>query len=229
MYTIDTTTVGHFLQSFFTLVGGALRLDPAAFNAIQTSTTADVLTMFILILAGISVTLGQSVVLLANKVTPRRFVVSLLANGAIFAVKVLIWAAIFQLVTRLFFGMQPSFPEMARGVGLAFAPLLLGFFILLPYLGAFLSRVLDIWSSLAMLLALQVILHLRFWQALVCALIGLGMIQLLRYTIGRPIGAFERWLRQTVAGVPLSYRMQELISTPMHSSKDGGKGKGRRQ
>lgn len=225
MYTIDITTVGHFMQSFFTLVGGALRLDPAAFNAISTSTVADGLTLFILILAGISITLGQSVVLLANKVTPRRFVVSLFANGVIFAVKVLIWVAVFQLVTRLFFGLQPPFQPMARGVGLAFAPLLLGFFILLPYLGAFLSRVLDIWSALAMLVALQVILHLLFWQALVCALIGFGIIQVLRYTIGRPIVAFERWLRQTVAGVPLSYRMRELVS--VSDAKDQGKKSGR--
>lgn len=225
MYTVDISTIGHFMQSFFALVGGALRLDPSAFNAIQMSTGAGVLALFIVILAGISVTLGQSVVLLANKVTPRRFVVSLLCNGAIFAVKVLIWAAIFQLVTHLLFGLQPPFPEMARGVGLAFAPLLLGFFVLLPYLGAFLSRVLDIWSALAMLVALQVILHLLFWQALVCALIGFGIIQLLRYTIGRPIVAFERWLRQTVAGVPLSYRMKELIS--IGDMKDQGKKNGR--
>ncbi len=225
MYTINTSSVGHFIQSFFALVGGALGLDPAAFRAIQVSTAANVLTLFILILAGISVTLGQSVVLLANKVTPRRFVVSLLANGAIFVVRVLIWVAVFQLVTRLFFGLQPPFQSMARGVGLAFAPLLLGFFILLPYLGVFLSRVLDIWSALAMLVALQVILHLHFRQALLCALIGFGIIQVLKYTIGRPIIALERWLRQAVAGVPLSYRLQELVS--VRHGKDEGKGSGR--
>ena len=189
-----------------------MRLDPAAFREVQTSAGANLLTPLILILAGISVTLGQSVVLLANKVTPRRFVMSLLANGAIFAVKVLIWVGIYQLVTRLFFGIQPPFPEMARVVGLAFAPLSLGFFILLPYLGAFLARVLDIWSSLAMLVALHVILRLFFWQAVLCALIGFAMIQLLKYTIGRPIVALERWLKQMAAGVPLSNRMQELIT-----------------
>jgi len=221
VYTIDTSTIGHSIQSFFTLVGGALRLEPAAFSAIQASTAANLLTLFILILAGISVTLGQSVVLLANKVTPLRFVVSLLCNGAIFAVRVLIWAVIFQLVTRLFFRLQPPFQPMVRGVGLAFAPLLLGFFVLLPYLGTFLSRVLDIWSALAMLVALQVILHLLFWQALVCALIGFGIIQVLKYTIGKPIIALERWLRQTVAGVPLSYRLQELVS--VRDGKDSGK------
>ena len=221
MYRVDISTIGHFIQSFFTLVGGVLRLDPAAFRSIQSSTAANGLTLFILILAGISVTLGQSVVLLANKVTPRRFVVSLLANGAIFVVRVLIWVAVFQLVTRLFFRLQPPFQPLTRGVGLAFAPLLLGFFVLLPYLGTLLSRVLDIWSALAMLVALQVILHLLFWQALVCALIGFGIIQALKYTIGRPIVAFERWLRQIVAGVPLSYRLQELVA--IRDGKDSDK------
>src|SRR5690242_4026943 len=219
MYTIDISTFWHLIGSFFALVGGALRLDPAAFREVQTSAGANLLTPLILILAGISVTLGQSVVLLANKVTPRRFVMSLLANGAIFAVKVLIWAGIYQLVTHLFFGIQPPFPEMARVVGLAFAPLSLGFFILLPYLGALLARVLDIWSSLAMLVALRVILRLYFWQAVLCALIGFAMIQVLKYTIGRPIVALERWLKQTAAGVPLSNRMQELITVGM---KDEG-------
>ncbi len=77
---------------------------------------------------------------------------------------------------------------------------------------------------LAMLVALQVILNLSFWQALVCALIGFGIIQLLKYTIGRPIVALERWLRQIIAGVPLSYRMQELVS--VGDIKDEGKEKG---
>ena len=222
MYTIDTSTIWHFIQSFFGLVGGALRLDPAAFKAVQASASVgiDLLTLTILILAGISLTLGQSVVLLANKVTPRRFVSSLLLNGAIFVVSVLIWVAVFQLVGRLVFGVKVPFFQMARAVSLAYAPLLLSFFVLLPYLGSFLEHVLDVWSFLAMLVALSVTLHLDFWQALACALLGWVLIQLLKYTIGRPIVALEHWLRQAAAGVPLSYRMQELVS-------DGGKRKGK--
>jgi len=70
-----------------------------------------------------------------------------------------------------------------------------------------------------------VILNLRFWQALVCALIGFVIIQVLKYTIGRPIIALERRLRQAVAGVPLSYRLQELVS--VRHGKDEGKESGR--
>jgi len=224
MYTIDTSTFWHFVQSFFGLVGGALRLDPDVFRAVQLSTNTELLTLLILICAGVSVTLGQSVVLLANKVTPRRFVISLLCNGVIFVVSVLIWTAIFQLVGRFVFGVQLPFPLMARVIALAFAPLLLGFFVLLPYLGSFLDHVLDIWSFLAIVVALSVTMQLRFWQALVCALLGWVIIGLLRYTIGRPIIALEGWLRKEVAGAPLSANIQALVQVPNGNATDKSEG-----
>jgi hypothetical protein len=224
MYTIDTSNIWQFLQSFFRLVGGALRLDPAAFRAVQTATHADLLAVLILILAGASVALGQSVVLLSNKVTPRRFASSLLLNGVFFVVNVGIWAAIFQLVGGFVFGVRLPFLQMVRVVSLAYAPLLLGFFVLLPYLGSFLDHVLRIWSSLAMVVALGVTLQLPFWQALVCALLGWALIELLTYTIGRPIVALRRWLRRTVAGASLIKREQELVKVPSANTADKNTG-----
>ncbi len=224
MYTIDTNSFWHAVQSFFGLVGGALKLDPAAFTAVQTDGSAYLLCVLILILAGISVTLGQSVVLLANKVTPRRFVISLLANGATFVVSALIWATIFQLVGRFVFGAHLPFEQMVRVISLAFAPLLLGFFILLPYMGSFLEHVLDVWSFLAMLVALSVTLQLDFWQALVCALLGWAVIQALKYTVGRPVVALERWLRQTIAGSSLSVNTQEVVKLPGGNTTDEREG-----
>lgn len=224
MYTIDTSTFWYFMQSFFGLVGGALRLDPAAFRAVQMSPGAGLLTLLILILAGVSVTLGQSVVLLANKVTPRRFVISLLFNGIIFVVSVIIWAAIFQLLGRFVFVVRLPIDQIVRVVSLAFAPLLLGFFVLLPYLGSFLNHVLDVWSFLAVVVALGVTMQLQFWQALLYALLGLVIIQLLRYTIGRPIIALEGWLRKEVAGAPLSANIQALVQVPNGNATDKNEG-----
>src|SRR2546423_1605227 len=153
MYTIDTSTIWQCISSFFGLVGGALRLDPDVFRAVQTSPGANLLTLLILILAGVSVSLGQSVILFANKVTPRRFLMSLLLNGVLFAVGVLIWAAILLLVGRIVFRVQLPFDQMGREVSLAYAPLLLGFFVLLPYAGSFLKHAFEIWSFLAILVA----------------------------------------------------------------------------
>ena len=214
MYTINTSTFWGLVQSFFGLLGGAMRLDPAAFRAVQVSTGAEPLIIGILLLAAISVTLGQSVILLANKVTRRRFVGSLLLNGALFVVGVLIWVAIFQLIGRFVFGVQLPFLQMVQEISLAYAPLLLGFFVLLPYLGSFLEHVLDIWWVLTMLVALNMTLNLSFTQALFCVLLGWVIIEVLKYTIGRPFIALDRWLRRAVAGTSLSGNIQELVRVP---------------
>jgi len=224
MYTIDTSTFWQAITSFFAVVGGALRLDPAAFRAVQADANANLLMLLLLLLAGVSQMLGQSVVLFANKVTPRRFVMSLLLNAVLFVVSVLIWAIIFQLVGRLVFGIQLPFAQMGRVISLAYAPLILGFLILLPYAGSFLGHVLDAWSALAMLVALNVTLHLDLWQALFCALLGWAIILVLQFTIGRPIVALQRWLRRAVAGVPLSTHVQELVKVPPEQSREPPKG-----
>lgn len=224
MYTIETSTFWQSISSFFAVVGGALRLDPAAFQAVQADANANLLMLLLLLLAGASQMFGQSVVLLANKVTPPRFVMSLLLNAVLFVVGVLIWAAIFQLVGRLVFGIQLPFAEMGRVVSLAYAPLVLGFLVLLPYAGSFLGHVLDAWSTLAMLVALNVTLHLDLRQALFCALLGWVIMLVLQYTIGRPIIALQRWLRRAVAGAPLSPRVQELVKGPPEQNMEPTKG-----
>lgn len=220
MYTVVTSSFWQFLQSFFSLVGGALRLDPEAFRAVQTHVNADFITLTILILAGISVALGQSVVLLANRVTPRRFVISLLLNGVLFVGGLVIWSAIFAMVGRFIYGVTIPFSQFSRVVSLAYAPLLFGFFILLPYMGSFLDHLLDIWTFLLMIVAISVSLHLDFWQALSAALLGLITIQVLKYTIGRPVVALERWLRKEAAGTAVSNSMRDLVANLPEKLRD---------
>ncbi len=224
MYTIDTSTIWQCISSFFGLVGGALRLDPDVFRAVQTSPGANLLTLLILILAGVSVSLGQSVILFANKVTPRRFLMSLLLNGVLFAVGVLIWAAILLLVGRIVFRVQLPFDQMGREVSLAYAPLLLGFFVLLPYAGSFLKHAFEIWSFLAILVATSVTLHLDLWQALLCTILGWVVMQVLHYTIARPIDAVRNWLLQETAGTPLAQHVEEIIDVSTRKTTDETKG-----
>jgi hypothetical protein len=51
-----------------------------------------------------------------------------------------------------------------------------------------------------MLVALSVTLQLTFEQPLVCALTGFAIIKALKYTIGRPVVALQRWLEGMIAG-----------------------------
>ncbi len=86
MYTIrpmvdDWTSVSNFLADVWQFIGGILRLDPAAFQAAYLHDQDAILTLTILLLAGVSYTLGQSVVLFANRVPRRRFIFSLVMSA----------------------------------------------------------------------------------------------------------------------------------------------------
>ena len=71
-----------------------------------------------------------------------------------------------------------------------------------------------------MLVALNITLNLSFTQALFCVLLGWVIIEVLKYTIGRPFVALDRWLRRTVAGTSLSGNIQELVRVPGSSPMD---------
>lgn len=203
MYTINIRTLLNGFQTFWELVGGALRLDPAAFQAVQQNTDTTLMMIILLFLAGISMTLGQCVVLLANKVKPVRFIASLIFSGIIFIITILIWAAVYKMLDFLLKGSSTSFLQMLRVISLALAPYILGIFILLPYAGSFLEHVFDIWAFLALAVAIAVTLHFSALQALLFALLAWLIIQTLKFTIGRPVIALQRWLMRHVANIPI--------------------------
>jgi hypothetical protein len=45
--------------------------------------------------------------------------------------------------------------------------------------------VLEVWSLLAIIVAVIVTLHLHFWQALVCTLVGWVIVQVAKYFLGK--------------------------------------------
>ncbi len=182
-------------------------LDPDAFRSIPNTGGANLLTLMILFLAGVSETLGQSAVLFANKVTPRRFAMSLGLSGATFIFGVLISISTIWLIGTFIFHADQPIISIMREVSLGYAPFLFGFFILLPYMGSFLEHVLEVWSLLAIIVAVIVTLHLHFWQALVCTLVGWIIVQAVKYFLGRLFLA--RQYRLT--GVSRLVRTQEFI------------------
>jgi hypothetical protein len=164
------------------------------------------------------------VVLIANRVKPGRFVMSLLLNGLIFVLGVFIVGGTTWITAHVLFHSQVPFFGVLRAVGLSYAPLLLSFLVLLPYMGTFLNRALSVWSFLALLVALMATMNLVLWQALVSALLGWLLVYLLKYTLGRPVVALERWLRRTTAGVSLTVGPQDLVKTITEHIIDNAKG-----
>jgi hypothetical protein len=182
------------------LLGGAMRLDPAAFEAILARPDGLRTATIVLVAAGLSQALGQSVALFANRVQPWRFVLSLLLGALLFAASVLVWGVTLDVAGRLGFGRDAPLREVVDVVGLAHAPRLLGILVLTPYFGTAIGAGLTIWT----LLALTVGARAAFGVGLVEALAMLGSawltVEALSRTVGVPVVRLVQTIRHWVAG-----------------------------
>lgn len=198
------------LPGFAEMLRRALALDASVFRLLAEDRHGLGLALLVVALAGLSEGIGQSIVLFLNRITPRRFLLSLLLSAATHAVGYLFWAATIWFVGMRLFGREEEFVVVARSVGLAYAPQLFGFFVLTPYLGSLFALIIDVWTLLATVVAIHAGLELTLWQAVACSGVGWLLVQIIRRTLGRPLLAFERWAENRAAGVPLRWKIEDL-------------------
>ena len=192
------------------LIFGALRLDAAAFEALAGRGDALQIALWVVFLAGLSSASGQSVVLFASRVPPRRFLASLMLSATLFVGVFVFWTLSIWGVARYGYGIEEHYRVALRSVGLAYAPQLLGFFVLAPYFGSGIGALLSIWNLLAIVVATTVAFDLGVVPAVVCSAAGWLLLQLAQRTIGWPLGRLARWARSTVAGTRLE-NVDEMI------------------
>lgn len=218
-----------FLWNLIRGIGAALRLDPRAFEVVQNSPDSRWIILLIAILGGASLLVGQSVILFVNRVRPARFLVSLLVNGLVFAISLLVWALAIWLTSRLLFPNNIPFGTVARMVGLGAAPYVLGFLVLIPYMGDFIGRVLAVWSFLIVLAALTYVAQGAFWAVLVCTGIGWLLVTVMSLTIGKPIVALRNRLFRAVTGTDLDASVADILASyateepPSDPNRKGGR------
>lgn len=198
------------LDRFWELVSGAIALNPMVFELIQTLPFSTRTALYIVLLGGFSQAIGQGIVLFINQVKPLRFVLSLLIGSILFAFSYIFWTLSTWIVSDLLLWRNTSYLAVARSLGLAYAPLMLSFFVALPYLGVPISVLLSVWSLSAFLTGLQATLGISMWQAFWCSAFGWAVFQVLQRTIGRPVAAVGRWLANTAAGVKLVTDLKKL-------------------
>ena len=174
-------------------------------------------TLVVVLLAGLSESVAQSIVLVLNKVKFRRFFASLLLNALIFVLGFVFYVLSIGLATRLIFGVAQPPLLLSKSVALAYAPLIFSFVTLMPYFGRALRVVLNVYHFIAIVVAVRVIHSLTDMQAVISSLAGLIILVLLHQTLGRPAVRFGRWLRNRVAGVQLE-SAAEL--TPRYTRRD---------
>lgn len=191
------------------LIRGVLSLDPNAYIAALTQAGGGRLSVAVLFTAGLSITLGQSVVLFANRVPRRRFVFSLILSSSLLLVGVFFWAATVWLLATYLFGAQQSIRNVLIVVSLSYAPMVYGVFVLLPYLGNVIDIFLRIWILVAVVGAVMVIFPLTFWQALVCCLLGWVFLELAaRFPL---VTAVESWLWRITTGASEMRTTEDVV------------------
>jgi hypothetical protein len=198
------------LPSLGETIRQALALRESIFVVVPQSPRGLWVALIVVGLAGLSQALGQSLVLFANHVRPRRFILAVLAAAIGYVVGYLLWAASVWLVGVYAFGAEVRWVTVAATVGLAYAPQLFAFFELTPFFGSPFGVLLSLWSLLAIVIAVRAGLGLVMWQAIAASGLGWLLLQIWRNTLGRPVYALGRWIEQRAAGVPLRYRATDV-------------------
>ena len=199
------------LGTFFWLVQGALTLNRTPFEALERSPQGLPFAVAVLLLAGVSRALGQSVVLFFNHVSPRWFVWALIVGAVEFTAAALVWMTVIRLPLALSVPAAPGFWLVAKVVGLGFAPRLLSVLELIPCAGPTLGRVLQVWTFLATVLGMAVLFDVPAWSPAVLAGIALLLEKLLIRLIGELPEPVERWFWRLKSGRPRRFLPADLV------------------
>ena len=198
MNNFDVSTIGDFLATLWAVIQGVLSFDPDVYIAVLTQDGGGRIAVAVLFLGTFSLSVGQSVVLFANRVGRRRFVLSLLLSATLLVVGVYIWATAVWLLAATIFDAQQSFRNVFIVVALSYAPLLYGFLVLLPYLGNIIYIVLRVWILLVLLMAVHALFGFSWFAAVVCSFLGWLILELV---VRIPaITAVEQWLWRITSG-----------------------------
>lgn len=177
--------------------------------------------LWVVVLAGVSEAVSQSVVLFMNRVKPRRFVLSLLTSAVIFAAGYFFYVASVELIASVVFERARLEGVAFKMIALAYAPLVLSVITLIPYFGQALALYLNVYHFLALLVAVAVSYALSVPQALACLAASWLLLTLLKGTVGRPLVWLSRSLRNRAAGTTLLTR-QELRERYADMFRDEG-------
>lgn len=195
---------------FWQLVRGAIALHPEAFKVMTRLPEANSIAITVLLLAGVSQAIGQSIILFVNRVKPIRFLLSILMSGFLFVFSYGFWIWSTWLIYKILFQTTIDYPSVYHVLGLAAAPQIFSFLIALPYFGVPLQILLSLWSLLAFVNGFAAIASTGLWGAFWCGVLGWFVLQVLQRTIGRPIAALGTWLSNRTAGAPLVTNLRDL-------------------
>jgi hypothetical protein len=197
-------------MNFWDVQSGTISLNPETYRYIVQSPSGGLISLGVLLAAGLSEALAQAIVLFVNQVKRSRFLLSLAISAILFVFGFFFWAGSTWIVLKVFFRISTPFSQLLKTLAISFAPKILSIFIALPYLGIPISAILSIWSFLAFLVGIEATLGLDLWDAFWCGILGWAVLHILQRTIGQPVSSVGRWMRNSAAGVKLVTNSKEL-------------------
>ncbi len=201
-----------FLDVLGRAIGGVLTLDTSLGGWLAAYPHIGWVAVTVALLAGASTLLGDSVVLFVNGIRGVRFAISLLLNGLGFVLLYTVQAVVIALVGYLVTGERLTLVVAGWAVLLSTAPLLFGFFELIPYLGTGIARLLQAWGVVALWAVVGALYRVDRWTALLITLVGWGGMQLLSWLLARPLSALGRWAWRITTGHATLLTAQDLLS-----------------
>ncbi len=198
------------LSLFWQLVGWVFALNAEAFRVVSNVPQGLIVGLFIVLFAGLSQAIAQSIILFINQVKPIRFVFSLLINTFLFVAGFLFLVFSTWLITLLPGTVNISLITLIKVLGISYATLVFSFLGALPYLGVPLLSLLSVWHLLALVVGFSAITEISVEKGLGYVVFGWIVLQILQQTVGRPLANWGRWLTDTVAGVDLSTRRRDI-------------------
>jgi hypothetical protein len=215
-------TLSPLAPEFGQTLAGVFSLDGSAFVAAASLQREGWIAIAVVLVAGFSEAVGQSIVLFANRVKPGRFVLSLLVDALLFTFGYAFLVLSTWVVTRLpgapHFDVRTLFLVFA----LSYAPLLFSFLGALPYLGSSLLRILRVWHLLAMVVGVAAVGRVDVFASATYVGLGWLVMVLAQRSFGKPITSLGARLLDAVAGVRVVDDAQIQIGTV---SAGGGRGK----
>mgnify|MGYP001380129367 CR=1 FL=1 len=190
-----------YAPELWSALTGILELQGDAFLRALTLEGGIPAAVAIVLAAGLSEALGQSIVLFANRVKPARLVFSLFANALLFGFGYAFLVLSTWLVCRLPNGPHLDLRALAIVLAMSYAPMLFAFLSALPYLGTALLNVLRVWHFLAMVVAVGVVGNLDVLAAATYVWLGWLVMSVAQRSFGKPIVALGTRLLDVVAGV----------------------------
>jgi hypothetical protein len=190
---------------FFALLGQSLSLSwsfrlPEALALLEGDPLAPWVVAAAATLAGASLLAGESIILFVNRVPRTRFLLSLLFNGAAFAVELLVGAVAVWGAGNILFRLDAAFGTVVRAVLLSSAPLVLAFLTFIPYLGTMIARVLYVWWFLILFGAIRHSLGAGTGRAVLVGGVAWLLILIFNRTLGRPVASLRDWVWERVIG-----------------------------